>query len=89
MKKTPMQDLKEDLIETKTTAKEAIDEVKDEFKRTELNKYVQKTLDAIIHRIDTELIPMETEQIFKIKFLYFGLGLIFSTVIMVVVNLFL
>ena len=84
-----MQDLKEDLIETKTTAKEAIDEVKDEFKRTELNKYVQKTLDAIIHRIDTELIPMETEQIFKIKFLYFGLGLIFSTVIMVVVNLFL
>lgn len=86
---TPMQDLKKDLIDTKTTAKEAIDEVKDESTRTELNKYVQKTLDAIIHRIDTELIPMEREQIFKTKLSYFGLGLIFSAVVMVVVNVFL
>lgn len=86
---TPMQDLKEDLIDTKTTAKEAIDEVNDEFSRTQLNKYVQKTLDAIIHRIETELIPMETEQLLKIKLLYFVLGLLFSAVVMVVVNLFL
>lgn len=86
---TPMQDLKKDLIDTKYTAKRAIDEVKDESTRTELNKYVQKTLDAIIHRIETELIPMETEQIFKTKILYFGLGLLFSAVVMVVVNLFL
>lgn len=86
---TPMQDLKEDLIDTKTTAKEAIDEVNDEFSRTQLNKYVQKTLDAIIHRIDTELIPMETEQLLKTKLLYFSLGLLFSAVVMVVVNLFL
>lgn len=84
---TPMQDLKEDLIDTKTTAKEAIDEVKHEFSRTELNKYVQKTLDAIIHRIETELIPMETEQLLKTKILYFGLGLLFSAVVMVIVNL--
>ncbi len=86
---TPMQDLKKDLIDTKTTAKEAIDEVKDEFSRTELNKYVQKTLDAIIHRIETELIPMETEQLLKTKIKYFGLGLLFSAVVRVVVNLFL
>ena len=86
---TPMQDLKEDLIDTKTTAKETIDEVNDKFSRTQLNKYVQKTLDAIIHRIDTELIPMETEQLLKTKLLYFSLGLLFSAVVMVVVNLFL
>ena len=86
---TPMQDLKKDLIDTKTTTKEAIDEVKNESTRTKLNKYVQKTLDAIIHRIDTELIPMETEQLLKTKLLYFGLGLLFSAVVMVVVNVFL
>ena len=86
---TPMQDLKKDLIDTKTTTKKAIDEVKDEFLRTELNKYVQKTLEAIVHRIETELIPMETEQLLKTKLLYFGLGLLFSAVIIVVVNVFL
>lgn len=86
---TPMQDLKEDLINTKTTAKEAIDEVKDESTRTELNKYVQKTLDAIIHRIDTELIPMETEQLIKTKLKYFGFGIIFCGVVRVLINVFL
>ena len=81
-----MHDLKEDLIDTKVMVKEVIDEIKDEPKRVEINKYTQSTLDAIIHRIDTELIPMETEQIFKTKLLYFGLGLLFSAVVMVVVN---
>lgn len=84
---TPMQDLKKDLIDTKTTAKESIDEVKDEFLRTELNKYVQKTLDTIIHRIETELIPIETEKLLKTKIKYFGLGLLFSAVVRLLVNL--
>ena len=86
---TPMQDLKEDLIDTKVMVKKVIDEVKDESTRTELNKYVQKTLEAIIHRIDTELIPMETEQLIKTKFKYFGFGIIFCGVVRVLIKIFL
>lgn len=87
--KTPMHDLKDDLIDTKVMVKKVIDEVKDESSRTELNKYVQATLDAIIHRINTELIPMETEKLIKTKLKYFGFGIIFCGVVRVLIKVFL
>jgi len=63
--KTAMSDLKADLIETKVTAKEALDLIIDKETRKVTNLVVQKTLDNIILRIDTELLELEKQQLIE------------------------
>ena len=56
---SPMNDLLQDLKETKLSVKESIDEINDQFFRDQINIFVQKTLDAIILRIESELLEKE------------------------------
>lgn len=60
-KLTPMNDLLKDLKETKISVKESIDIIEDEFIRTQINIFVQKTLDSVIDRIENELLEMESK----------------------------
>jgi hypothetical protein len=69
-KVSPMNDLLKDLRETKISVKESIDTIEDEFMRTQINIFVQKTLDSVIYRIENELLEIESkwqqEQMFDI-----------------------
>jgi predicted Holliday junction resolvase-like endonuclease len=59
--KTPMQDLLEDLQQTKITSIEALNDINDKFIRETCQTAVTKTLDCIIGRIENELLPKEKE----------------------------
>jgi len=56
---SPMNDLLQDLKESKVSVKESIDIIEDEFIRETLNLYVQTTLDNVIARIENELLEKE------------------------------
>ena len=58
---SPMNDLLKDLRETKISVKESIDTIEDEFMRTQINIFVQKTLDSVIDRIENELLEIESK----------------------------
>jgi hypothetical protein len=58
---SPMNDLLIDLKETKISVKESIDIIEDEFMRTQINIFVQKTLDSVIDRIENELLETESK----------------------------
>jgi hypothetical protein len=60
-KLSPMNDLLKDLRETKISVKESIDIIEDEFMRTQINIFVQKTLDSVIDRIENELLETESK----------------------------
>jgi hypothetical protein len=62
MKQTPMQDLREDLILTQTSAKEALLEIENQETRKACQEVVRLTLSNIIKRIDEELLEMEKQQ---------------------------
>jgi hypothetical protein len=64
MKPTAMQDLREDLILTKTSAKEALLEIENQKTRKACEDVLRITLNTIIKRIDDELLEIEKEQIF-------------------------
>jgi hypothetical protein len=59
--KTPMQDLLQDLKESKITSFEALNDINDKFIRETCQTSVTKTLDCIIERIETELLPKEKQ----------------------------
>jgi len=63
MSKTAMQDLKEDLQQTISTANEALLDIKDEKVRTACQESVRLTLVNIIKRIDEELLETEKKQL--------------------------
>lgn len=58
---SPMNNLLKDLKQTKISVKESIDTIKDEFMRYQINIFVQKTLDAVIYRIENELLEIESK----------------------------
>jgi hypothetical protein len=58
---SPMNNLLIDLKETKISVKESIDIIEDEFIRTQINIFVQKTLDSVIDRIENELLEKESK----------------------------
>jgi hypothetical protein len=61
--KTTMQELKSDLVLTKETTKNSFLEIENQEIRKVCIGVVEITLNAIIKRIDTELLAMEKEQI--------------------------
>ena len=61
--KTAMQELKSDLVLTKETTKNSFLEIENQEIRKVCIGVVEITLNAIIKRIDTELLAMEKEQI--------------------------
>jgi hypothetical protein len=63
MKQTAMQDLREDLILTQTSAKDALIEIENQEIRKACQEIVRLTLSNIIKRIDEELLEMEKQQI--------------------------
>jgi hypothetical protein len=63
MKQSAMQDLREDLILTQTSAKDALIEIENQEIRKACQEVVRLTLSNIIKRIDEELLEMEKEQI--------------------------
>jgi len=63
MKQTPMQDLLQDLKETKVTSFNALNDINDKFVKEAFKELVNKTLDCIINRIEGELLPKEEELI--------------------------
>ena len=65
MKQTAMQDLKEDLILTKSKVKDALLEIKNDEINKACIEVVNLTLNRIIKRIDDELLEMEKEQMIK------------------------
>lgn len=62
MKQTAMQDLREDLILTQTSAKESLLEIENQEIRKACQEVVRLTLNNIIKRIDDELLEMEKQQ---------------------------
>jgi len=60
---TPMQELLQDLKETKITAINALNDIEDLHVRECCQISVNKTLDCIIDRIETELLPKEKQVI--------------------------
>ena len=58
---SPMTDLLKDLIQTKLKVKESIDLITNEFLASQINKFVQHTLDVIIERIENELLETESK----------------------------
>ena len=60
--KTAMQELKSDLVLTKETTKNSFLEIENQEIRKVCIEVVEITLNAIIKRIDTELLAMEKEQ---------------------------
>lgn len=58
---SPMNNLLIDLKETKISVKESIDIIEDEFMRTQINIFVQQTLDSVIDRIENELLETESK----------------------------
>lgn len=65
MKQTAMQDLKEDLILTKSKVKDALLEIENAEIKDACVKVVELTLNNIIKRIDDELLEMEKKQIIE------------------------
>lgn len=65
MKQTAMQDLREDLILTQTSAKESLLEIENQETRKACQEVVMLILNIIIKRIDDELLEMEKEQIIE------------------------
>lgn len=63
--KTAMQDLKEDLQETKITVVEMLKGLNDKQIMETVNEYVQATLDSVIERLDIELLEKEKQQIIE------------------------
>jgi hypothetical protein len=63
MKQTAMQDLREDLILTQTSVKDALIEIENQEIRKACQEVVRLTLSNIIKRIDEELLEMEKQQI--------------------------
>jgi hypothetical protein len=63
MKQSAMQDLREDLMLTVDSTKEALLEIENVAIRTACQEVVRLTLKNIIKRIDDELLEMEKEQI--------------------------
>jgi hypothetical protein len=59
--KTPMQELLKDLKETKITGVEALNQMNDITLRNCSISILNKTLDCIINRIETELLPKEKD----------------------------
>jgi hypothetical protein len=62
-KQTAMQDLKYDLLASLESSSQALEEIEDGIVRQACQMVVKKTLDAIIKRVDGELLQMEKEQI--------------------------
>jgi hypothetical protein len=63
--KTAMQELKSDLVLTKETTKNSFLEIENQEIREVCIGVVEITLNAIVKRIDTELLAMEKEQVIK------------------------
>jgi len=63
MKQTPMQDLLQDLKETKITSFNAFSDIVNKFVREACQESVDKTLDCIINRIEGELLEKEKQVI--------------------------
>lgn len=63
MRKTAMQNLKEDLLETIITGKEALNKIQDVNIKSACKTTLETTIKDIINRIDNELLEMEKEQI--------------------------
>jgi altronate dehydratase len=63
--KTPLFDLKEDLIETIETGNDALNDIENIPIRDACKKVLELTLNTIIKRIDEELLPKEKEVIEK------------------------
>jgi hypothetical protein len=62
-KVTPMNDLLQDLKDTKLSIQDSIKEIKDGFIRNTVDLYIQKTLDVIILKIETELLEKEWKEL--------------------------
>jgi len=60
---TAMQDLRKDLEESIISGKEALQEIESEFVRNACVMTLEKTINSIINRIDTELLAMEKKQL--------------------------
>ncbi len=63
--KTAMLLLKEDLLETIITGKEALDKIKDVNIKSACKTTLETTIQDIINRIDDELFEIEKNQILK------------------------
>jgi predicted subunit of tRNA(5-methylaminomethyl-2-thiouridylate) methyltransferase len=63
MKQSAMQDLREDLILTQTSAEESLLEIENQEIREACQEVISLTLKNIIKRIDEELLEMEKQQI--------------------------
>jgi hypothetical protein len=62
LKKTPMQDLREDLVKTIKTSVKALEEIEDKKERFACQSVVSITLQTIIKRIDEELLEKEKQE---------------------------
>jgi hypothetical protein len=63
---TAMQDLKNDLILTKSRTKDSLSEIENQEIKDACIKVVEMTLNSIIKRIDDELLKMEKDQIMSV-----------------------
>lgn len=61
MRKTAMQNLKDDLLETIITGKEALNEIKDVNIKSACKTTLETTIQDIIKRIDNELLEEEKD----------------------------
>ena len=61
MRKTAMQNLKEDLLETIITGKEALNKIQDVNIKSACKTTLETTIQDIINRIDNELLEMEKD----------------------------
>ena len=66
MKQTAMQELKDDLILTKSRTKDSLSEIENQEIKDACIKVVEMTLNSIITRIDDELLKMEKDQIMSV-----------------------
>jgi hypothetical protein len=64
-KETAMQDLREDLVASIDSAKEALSEIEDQVVRRACQEVGRITLKQIIKRIDDELLEKEKQQIIE------------------------
>ena len=63
---TAMQELKSDLILTKSRTKDSLSEIENQEIKDACTKVVEMTLNSIIKRIDDELLKMEKDQIMSV-----------------------
>ena len=63
---TAMQELKSDLILTKSRTKDSLSEIENQEIKDACIKVVEMTLNSIIKRIDDELLKMEKKQIMSV-----------------------